>query len=150
MSTTIYGIKPTQSSISSLKDIKNLKYVGVKLPVGSGNKLFSKSSDNEVLIGQVRQLVYTTPGERVMLPNFGLDLTRYLFEPITKEIVDEIKEKMYTQFSKYIENAEILKIVCYSESGEDPFSPVKLPSIILRMSVKNKITNQVLPMEFKA
>jgi hypothetical protein len=83
-----------------------------------------------------------------MLPNFGLNLNSYLFEPITSQLIDEIKKLIQTQFALYIKNAVILKIVVFSEEVDDPFAKASLPTIIIRMSVRNKENNQILPMEF--
>jgi len=148
MTTTTYGTLAPSTTRDNVKDILGSKFIGLKVPIGSGNKLFSKSTDNESLIGQIRQLIYTTPGERVMLPNFGLNLNSYLFEPLTPQLIDELKNKINIQFKKYIENALVLKIVVFSEEVDDPFATASLPSIIIRMAVRNKENNQTLPLEF--
>lgn len=148
MTTTTYGTLAPSTTRDNVKDILGSKVIGLKVPIGSGNKLFSKSTDNESLIGQIRQLIYTTPGERVMLPNFGLNLNSYLFEPLTPQLIDELKNKINIQFKKYIENALVLKIVVFSEEVDDPFATASLPSIIIRMAVRNKENNQTLPLEF--
>jgi phage baseplate assembly protein W len=148
MTTTTYGTLAPLVTRDIVKDILGTKFIGLKVPFGSGNTLFSKSTDNESLVGQIRQLIYTTPGERVMLPNFGLNLNSYLFEPLTPQLIDEIKTKIFTQFKRYITNAGVLKIVVFSEEVDDPFASASLPTIIIRMSVRNKENNQILPMEF--
>lgn len=47
-------------------------------------------------IGQVKSdllvLLLTEPGERVMLPEFGTPLKKFLFEPSTSSLVDSVKE----------------------------------------------------------
>ena len=113
MTTTTYGTLAPSVTRNTVKDILGTKFIGLKVPFGSGNTLFSKSIDNESLVGQIRQLIYTSPGERVMLPTFGLDLNSYLFEPLTPQLIDEIKTKIYTQFKRYITNAVVLKIVVF-------------------------------------
>ena len=148
MTTTTYGTLAPSVTRDNVKDILGSKFIGLKVPFGSGNTLFSKSTDNESLVGQIRQLIYTSPGERVMLPNFGLNLNSYLFEPLTPQLIDEIKTNIFTQFKRYITNAVVLKIVVFSEEVDDPFATASLPSIIIRMSVRNKENNQTLPLEF--
>ena len=148
MTTTTYGTVAPTTTRDNVKDILGSKFIGLKVPIGSGNKLFSKSTDNESLVGQIRQLIYTTPGERVMLPTFGLNLNSYLFEPLTPQLIDEVKKKIQKQFTQFIENAVVLKIVVFSEEVDDPFATASLPSIIIRMSVRNKENNQTLPLEF--
>ena len=148
MTTTTYGTVAPTTTRDNVKDILGSKFIGLKVPIGSGNTLFSKTTDNESLVGQIRQLIYTTPGERVMLPTFGLNLNSYLFEPLTPQLIDEVKKKIQKQFSQFIENAVVLKIVVFSEEVDDPFATASLPTIIIRMSVRNKENNQTLPLEF--
>jgi phage baseplate assembly protein W len=147
MTTTTYGTLAPTTTLNIVKDILGTKSIGLST-VGSDGKLFSKVIDNKSLISQIKQIIYTTPGERVMLPNFGLNLNSYLFEPLTSQLIDEIKKLIQTQFALYIKNAVILKIVVFSEEVDDPFAKASLPTIIIRMSVRNKENNQILPMEF--
>jgi len=149
MAVTTYGTIAPQRVRDAAKEVKTSQLVGIKTPVGAGNKLFSKVTDNEMLVGQIKQLIFTTPGERVMLPRFGLNLQSYLFEPLTQPLVDEIRKKISSQFSRYIENADILKLIVYSSDNNDPFSPTKIPAVVIRMTIRNKKNNEVLPLEFK-
>ena len=149
MTVTTYRTLAPKKIREAVKDVKTSQLVGLKVPIGSGDKLISKVTENEMLVGQIKQLIFTVPGERVMLPNFGLNLQSYLFEPLTQPLIEEIKGKIQRQFSKYIENADIISLICFSSDEEDPFSPVKAPTVFIRMTIKNKRNNEVLPLEFK-
>jgi len=148
MTQTRYGSIAPATTLKNVSTIREKSNIGLKFPIGSNGSLLSKSTDNDVLIGQIKQLIHTAPGERVMLPGFGLNIDAYLFELLTPELVSKIKKEIYTQFTKYIENGEILKCSVYSVDGEDPFAVASTPSVVIRLSVRNKLTNQILPLEF--
>ena len=65
----------------------------------------------------VTQLLQTERGERVMLPGFGCNLRKYLFQPITQELFSDIKETIQSSFERYIVGANLVKIGVY-ETGE--------------------------------
>ena len=58
----------------------------------------------------IRNLFLTNPGERVMIPDFGVGLTRHLFEPHSFELQDQITENIEDQIDKFMPFVEINKI----------------------------------------
>jgi|SRR5581483_2343870 len=63
------------------------------------NGQFAATSDPDVMAQQhVASLVSTDPGERVMLPDYGVPLKRYLFEPgadvVDQQIVLDVRAQM--------------------------------------------------------
>jgi phage baseplate assembly protein W len=40
--------------------------------------------DEEAIRNSVYNCIYTKPGEKVLSPNFGMDLERFLFDPVSK------------------------------------------------------------------
>lgn len=61
---------------------------------------------NKTLIETIRQnlkmLLLTSPGERIMDSNFGVGIRRYLFEQDTFSIREELQNKIATQVSLYL------------------------------------------------
>lgn len=55
-----------------------------------------------------RNLLLTIPGERVMLPNFGIGAARYLFEQ--GRGINKIRERIYEQADEYMPYIEIVDI----------------------------------------
>lgn len=56
-------------------------------------------------------LLSTTPGERVFHPNFGCNLQKFAFEPITYEFLRRVQEEVYRairRFEKRIYNLEVV------------------------------------------
>lgn len=86
----------------------------VKLPI-----VYDKSEDgpyalNKSLLQSIKQnlkmLVLTNPGERIMDSNFGVGLSRLLFEPDTEELRDRIENRINTQISKYLNYISVQEI----------------------------------------
>jgi phage baseplate assembly protein W len=67
--------------------------VGIKLPlVTAGGRLFESSySTNEQVMSNLKNLVLTRKGERIMEPFFGTDVYSSLFNNITEKLIGDIK-----------------------------------------------------------
>ncbi len=75
------------------EELKNLKPIGVTIPFNKKNGIFNQSyTDREQVISNLKNLLLTRKGERIMQPEFGTDLQYYLFEQITDEF--EFQEKL--------------------------------------------------------
>jgi hypothetical protein len=55
----------------------------------------------------LKMLVLTIPGERIMDPDFGIGLRRYLFEQNTSDTYDKITERILEQTGLYLPYIEI-------------------------------------------
>ena len=85
--------------------IKNIDGIGVALPF-----VYSAQDGpyrlNKTLAATVKQnlknLILTVPGERIMLPEFGVGLRRFLFEGISGEVYNRLTYKINQQVKKYM------------------------------------------------
>ncbi|MBQ6775596.1 MAG: GPW/gp25 family protein [Synergistaceae bacterium] len=58
-------------------------YRGIGYPVKSGVKgLFDAKTDLDLIKGNIKQIIGTRRGERVMLPLFGSRIPDFIFEPL--------------------------------------------------------------------
>ena len=71
--------------------------VGIKLPmIGKLGNLFDQSySTQEQAISNLKNLLFTIPGERVMQPLFGTQLRSALFEQNTDLLKDQIEQSIF-------------------------------------------------------
>ena len=67
----------------------------------------------------VKNLLLTSPGERVMLPDFGVGLRRFLFENDARFISSEIQDRIFEQFRFYLDFIEIIE-VRFATSDDSP------------------------------
>tara|TARA_Y100000310_G_C20373384_1_gene664596 strand:+ start:10 stop:396 length:387 start_codon:yes stop_codon:yes gene_type:complete len=56
----------------------------------------------EAIKQDFKMLVLTSPGERVMDPQFGVGIRRYLFEPLTANTYESIRRRIISQASTYM------------------------------------------------
>lgn len=58
----------------------------------------------------LKMLLLTNPGERIMDSNFGVGLRRYLFEQDTEDLRIRLTSKIQEQIKKYLNYIEIKEI----------------------------------------
>ena len=82
----------------------------------------------------LKLLVLTMPGERPMIPEFGVGIYKFLFEGTTDETFSEIAQSIKEQVDFYIPSITLQKIVFFS-SDED----ASLQINEVRVSIKYNI-----------
>jgi len=116
---TRFGVRPTKYEEQAPR-AKRQEIYGLTFPIGkerdSGGFL-KKNSGRQLITQAVTQLIRTEKGERLMLPNFGCNLRKFLFQPITQELFEEIRDTIAFSFSNYIVGATLLKVGVF-ETGE--------------------------------
>jgi|TARA_Y100000296_G_scaffold58480_1_gene67377 hypothetical protein len=88
--------------ISELIASRKLNWKGVSFPMvlGSGG-FISQSQGFDTIVAGLKQLILTTKGERVMRPNFGTNLRRYVFEPMDGSLKKKIKKDISLAVANY-------------------------------------------------
>jgi len=78
--------------------------IAVKLPVirDKENGLALLQNYSEVAAQNLKMLVLTAPGERMMDPEFGVGARRFLFEQMTEETFQRFRAKLIQQQQKYL------------------------------------------------
>ena len=106
-----------QAPISARQEVYGLHY-----PLGSSKNggVFNKISGINMIKGAVEQLLLTERGERVMLPNYGCNLRRYLFQPLDETTFDNIRREIEISFNNYIVGARIAKIGVFPTGDSGP------------------------------
>ena len=120
--------------------------VGIDFPtaiVPDGDGFFKGTKTTEDAIkSNIRLLLLTQRGERVMQPNLGLNLRRFLFEQITENTVVEIENDIVEGFNFWMPFVQIrdiqidlsrqdanqigIKLVFKIKNGSDRLSSVQV------------------------
>ena len=82
----------------------------------------------------LKMLVLTMPGERIMEPDFGIGLYGFLFDGINDQTFARISQKVQEQVARYLPAIDLEEIV-FITSDEDPL----LGFNEVRVSVKYNI-----------
>lgn len=71
---------------------------------------FQKCSGIALIKNNLRQLLLTEKGERVMLPDYGLSLRKYVFEPLDEVTYFLIKSDILKTLYKYFKAVKVLTV----------------------------------------
>ena len=68
------------------------------------------------LAGQnLRMVILTSPGERMMMPDFGVGVRSYLFEQNTAQVSEALRERIRQQVSTYVPYVKLLDLRVLSQ-----------------------------------
>tara|TARA_A100000172_G_scaffold40897_1_gene24976 strand:+ start:722 stop:1186 length:465 start_codon:yes stop_codon:yes gene_type:complete len=142
--TTIFGVSPTPTTKDEIINASTEEEIfGTAYPLydksNSTKGIFRKTKGFELFKSEVRQFIKTQRGERVMLPNFGLSLNRFLFEPVTDDLVANMKKEIIVGLNTYLPAVDILRITVNSN---DKVSSNGLPGMTINLLIASKITNE--------
>ena len=96
-------------------------FIGLKLPFGrSKSGLFGKTQTTLEQAGSnIKNLLLTAKGERVMQPNFGSRLRELLFEQYTEDLSSRIQSEIQEAISTWLPYINISNVNII-QSDEDP------------------------------
>jgi len=89
--------------------------ISVRLPVVlDGTDGFGTITSIRDMVKQnLKMLILTNPGERVMEPEFGVGITQYLFQNFSDNVYAEIDNKIRQQVSDYMPMITIEEVNFY-------------------------------------
>lgn len=93
---------------------------------------FKLDYDINAVRNALNNLFTTTPGEKVLNPEFGLDLRKYLFEPATIEVAELIRSEIYMQVGTFEPRVKLnnVKITVFEDVNEfDILINYSIPSL---------------------
>ena len=88
--------------------------IGINFPFKDSQKgyyLDMTTTDAEDVRASLMHLLLTNKGERFMMPDFGSDLLKYVFEPNDSRTISDLKLDINSIVGKYIPNIQITDIV---------------------------------------
>ena len=107
---------------------KNVK-VGVAFPLDENNVFHSTETLMDQAKSNLINLLMTSPGERINLPDFGVGLKRLLFEQNID--LGILRNKIIKQSNFYVPNIQVMDVrTALSENGHTLFVSVTYKSLL--------------------
>ncbi len=96
--------------------------------------------NNQTIVSVIQQnlkmILLTSPGERIMDPNFGVGMKRFLFEQNNASTYSVIRARIKKQVKQYMGFLEIHDILFSTEENNDNISANQL-LVTIRFSINN-------------
>jgi len=92
------------------------KYYGIGANIGKSKKgFFSPVADKKLIRDSIYAILMTQPGERVNLPNFGVGLELYVFEPNDEVLEQILRSKIIEQINLWEPGVDVVDILFKTE-----------------------------------
>jgi phage baseplate assembly protein W len=101
---------PQTIRVNPLDLQKNIA-IGVSLPFNGPGCFNSTFTTKDQIKSNLVNLLLTSTGERIMNPNFGTFLKRFLFEGITDSNLESLKDNLLNSISIYIPDITVTNII---------------------------------------
>ena len=104
-----------------VEDKDTTVHIGIDLPftVGDTSGYFKSTlTTMDAVKNNIRSLVNTEKGQRLLQPGIGLNLKKYLFEPITEETNLLIEDEIVNTFKKWLPFVTIQDLKITSEETD--------------------------------
>jgi|TARA_R100001015_G_C4628096_1_gene188044 phage baseplate assembly protein W len=90
-------------------------FIGLDLPIrkseGKEGYFASTSTTIEAVKNNIRNLLNTHQGERLMQPNLGINLRKYLFQQVTDEFIVQIQDDILDVLEMWLPFVEVRDII---------------------------------------
>ena len=95
---------------------------------------------NDTVRQNLTNLILTIPGERIMDPDFGVGLKKYLFEPMGSLVATHIEGRIRSQVGKYMGFLRINDIFVTDSREISNLIHLSIDYTIVPLNLKDQIT----------
>ena len=92
-------------------DLQGNIAIGVALPFNAPGVFKSTYTTKDQIKSNLVNLLLTDVGERVMNPTFGCNLKRFIFEGITENNIDNLKENLSDSIAVFVPEVAVTDII---------------------------------------
>lgn len=111
-----------------------------KTPKGHTYNAIQDTTDElRVIEASLRRIMGTVPGDRVMLPEFGCNLRKFLFEPNDNILAIDIKKTIKNAIERWEPRVSVVNVLC-QRIPDDHLLIVQLQYRILHLGIDAKIS----------
>ena len=106
---------PNQNVKRFIEDVDTRVSVGLDLPLGiqpgtSDGMFATTKTTMDAIKNDIKLLLMTQKGERLMQPNLGMNIRQFLFEQITEDITIQIENDIVDTFSTWLPFVDLREI----------------------------------------
>jgi phage baseplate assembly protein W len=123
-------------------DLNASKAVGVNIPFTGPAVFISNYQTKDAIKNNLINFFLTNPGERPLNPLFGGGLREFIFEQITNENLDFLREDINIKLENYFPNIQVEDLII---TGQDDLNQI---TVTLKYSVINTNITDTLEIEF--
>lgn len=106
-------------------------WFGYNPPFQTSSFFLPFQTDERLIKNDLLQLLLTSPGERVMRPDFGSPIKNFLFSPLTVSDLDALKAGISNAIFKYEPRISISKINIVTDESKHLINIVILAKITM-------------------
>lgn len=110
--------------------LSNGRHLAFPFRIGSDGRTAAPASDAEHVRDELLQLLLTSPGERLFLPEFGGGVRRLVFEPASDVLRGVVKARITQALSRWLGHRLTVELIDV-RFGDDPQTPGTLPELLL-------------------
>lgn len=132
--------------VYSLQDFTPEVAIGIKLPiVGKRGNLFDLSySTEEQVLSNLKNLLLTTRGERIMQPFFGTNIRKVLFNQNTEDLKEQIAIEISEAINFWLPYVDIVNLDVQTVVATGPDLEEHGVTISLKVSINDQISETPL------
>ena len=123
-------------------DLNASKAVGVNIPFTGPAVFISNYQTKDAIKNNLINFFLTNPGERPLNPLFGGGLREFIFEQITNENLDFLREDINIKLENYFPNIQVEDLII---TEQDDLNQI---TVTLKYSVINTNITDTLEIEF--
>ena len=96
------------------------EYYGMNPPfTGGAENILSRQEDERLIKNDILQLLLTVPGERVMRPDYGVNLRNFVFEQMVDNRIMSLKNEIQVQITNQEPRVNIESIVIETDDDNN-------------------------------
>lgn len=95
------------------------------------------SSDEGAILNSIRNIFQTTPGEKILNPTFGINLTQWLFEPANEFTAREIGEAIVNGIERYEPRVVVNNVAVVADMDNNQYR-IKLALLLPQLNISRE------------
>jgi len=87
-------------------------YYGFNPPfLGGPQNIMSRQEDDRLIKNDILQLLLTVPGERVMRPDYGVNLRNFVFEQLVDRDLSQLRQEIIRGITEFEPRVDVEEVV---------------------------------------